>query len=588
MTVQLRPYQTTLDGHVAAAWNAGHRNVVMVLATGGGKTRVLAAIIERHTGASCVIAHRSEIVSQLSMALAECGVRHNLIASKKDRQAIARLHVSKFGQSFYDPNSRCAVASVKTLVSRKDLADWAASVTLWVTDEGHHLVMDNQWHTAIARFTHPHVRGLLPTATPKRADGKGLGRELLGGDGVADIMLEGPSMQWLIAEGYLCNYRLVGADSHITELLGEVGSSGDWSTAQLKAASEQSPIVGNAADTYRQLNAGQVRGVPAAQGGRTGILFASDVETARKFLEEFRRRGVRCELVTGDTDPDVRRVTFERLERRDIEIVIAVDIVSEGTDIPALELGIFCRATASLAVYLQQFGRVLRPLMTPMYKAARTREERLAAIAASPKPLAYIIDHVGNFARHGPPQRPREWSLASTSRKRGPSDAIAYRNCLNVTPPDICGQPFERFRTCCPYCGWEPPAPEGRSTPSMVAGDMTMLDPEVVAALCGEVDAAVMDLDTYRQQLAAKGLPQHFIWANAKSHAAKTEAQEGLRQVMSVWGGYCKAAGMTDREMQRLFYERFGVDVNTCRTWGPKEALPLMERILFDGAVKSL
>lgn len=588
MTVTLRPYQSTLDGHVAAAWAAGHRNVVMVLATGGGKTRILAAIVERHAGASCVIAHRSEIVAQLSMALAECGVRHNLIASKKDQQAISRLHVKKFGRAFFDPNARCAVASVDTLIKRKDISAWAASVTLWVTDEGHHLVLDNKWHKAIDMFTHPQVRGLLPTATPRRADGKGLGRDALGGDGVADIMLEGPTMQWLISEGYLCDYRLIAADSHITELLGEVGSSGDWSTAQLKAASEQSPIVGNAAETYRQLNAGMVRGVPPAPTGRTGILFASDVETARKFLEELRRQGVRCELVTGETDPDIRRLTFDRLERRDIELVIAVDIVSEGTDIPALELGIFCRATASLAVYMQQFGRVLRPLYTPQYAVARTREERLAAIAASPKPLAYIIDHVGNFARHGPPQRPREWSLASTSRRRGPSDGVQYRVCLNVQPPDICGQPYERFRVCCPYCGWEPPAPEGRSTPAMVAGDMALLDPEVVAALCGEVDAAVLDLDTYRQQLASKGLPQHFIWANAKSHAGKLEAQSGLREVMATWGGYARAAGMTDREIQRLFYERFGVDVNTCRTWGPKEALPLMEKILFDDVVKSL
>lgn len=582
MTVTLRPYQEDLAERVRAEWAAGLRNVVMVLPTGGGKTRILANLVEGHVGASCVIAHRSEIVSQLSMALAECGVRHNLIASKRDQKAIAALHVAKFGRAFFDPNARCAVASVDTLIKRKDLAQWAASVTLWVTDEGHHLVLDNKWHKAVDLFSHPTARGLLPTATPRRADGRGLGRADLGGAGVADVMVEGPSMQWLIDEGFLCDYRLVAADSHIDELLGEVGSTGDWSTAQLRAASEQSPIVGNAAETYLQLNAGQMRGISAAPEGRTGIVFASDVETARKFLAEFRRRGARAELVTGETDPDVRRRVFAALEHREIELVVAVDIVSEGTDIPALELGIFCRATASLAVYMQQFGRVLRPLMTDQYRAARTREERLAAIAASPKPFAIIIDHVGNFMRHGPPQRPREWSLISTSRKRGPSDGVAYRNCLNVEPPDICGQPFERFRDCCPYCGWTPPPPEGRSSPAMVAGDMAVLDPEVVAALCGQADAAVEDLDTYRARLAATGLPQAHIWANAKKQAAKIEGQEALRATMAVWGGRHHAAGLSDREIQRLFFERFGVDVITCQGWGPKESRPLMERVMGD------
>jgi superfamily II DNA or RNA helicase len=556
----------------------------MVLPTGGGKTRILSAIVEAHRGASCVIAHRSEIVAQLSLALAECGVRHNLIASKRDKDAIAALHIKALGKCFFDPGAPCAVASVDTLIRRKDLDAWAAQVTLWVTDEGHHLVLDNKWDKAIKRFTNPNVRGLQPSATILRADGQGLGRPELGGNGVADALTIGPEPRWLIDEGYLCDYRVIGANSHVEELLGEVGASGDWSTAQLRAATERTPIVGDAAATYAALNAGTIRGVPPAPNGRTGILFAPDVDMAGDFLRELRARGVRAELVTGETDPTVRRNTFAALEARTLELVVAVDIVSEGTDIPALELGIFCRATMSLAVYMQQFGRVLRPLMTPQYKAARTREERLAAIAASPKPLAYIIDHVGNFTRHGPPDRPRQWSLVSTARKRGPSDAVATRYCCEPT----CLQAFERFRPCCPYCGWEPPPPAGRSSPDQVAGDMVMLDPEVLAALRGQADAAVMSLDDYRAKLAASGLPQQYIWKNAKSHAVKVQAQEALRVVMADWGGYAKAAGLSDREIQRLFFERFGVDVLTPLSYGPTEAGQLIERILFDGAVKSL
>lgn len=392
-------------------------------------------------------------------------------------------------------------------------------------------------------------------------------------------------MRWLIDEGYLCDYRVVCADSHVTDLLGAVGSTGDWSTAQLKAAEGQTPIVGDVVKTYRHLNAGVIDGIPASPTPRRAVVFASNIDTATNMLAEYRRSGFVAELVTGDTDEDIRWRVFDQLEEGRVHVVLAVDVISEGTDFPALEVAVLGRATASIIIYRQQIGRVLRPLYTPQYAAARTREERLAAIASSPKPLAYIIDHVGNFTRHGPPDRPRAWSLASTRGRRGPSDAIAYRACLNV--PE-CGQPYERFRTCCPYCGTEPPPPAGRSSPAQVDGDMVMMDPAMLAALRGEVDAAVMSLDDYRAKLAATGLPQTYIWRNAKSHAAKIEAQTALREVMAVWGGWAKAAGLGDREIQRLFYERFGVDVDTCRTWGPAEAAGLIEKILFDDTVKSL
>lgn len=584
MTVTLRGYQQDLDRNVAAAWAAGHRAVVMRLDTGGGKTRILAAIVERNVGASCVIAHRDTIVSQLSLALAECGVVHRLIASKKTKDKIAARHVKKFGRCYLSPSARCVVASVDTLIRAKGLEDWAAQVTLCVVDEGHHVVEDNKWHKAIRMFPRADLRILLPTATPERPDGRGLGTRELGGHGVADILVDSVPMRWLIDEGYLCDYRVVCADSHVTEMLGEVGASGDWSTAQLKAAEEQSPIVGDVVKTYRSLNAGGIRGIPASPTPRRAVVFASNITTATEMLGAYRVAGLRAELITGDTDEDLRWRHFDALEAGRLDVILAVDVISEGTDFPALEVAILARASASIIVVRQQIGRVLRPLMTPAYAAARTREERLAAIATSGKPIAYIIDHVGNFLRHGPPDRPRDWSLVSTRGSRGKSDAIAMRACLEVT----CMQPYERFRTECPYCGTPVPPPAERSSPATVEGDMVMLDPEVLAALRGQAQAAVMSVDDYRAKLAATGLPQRFIWANAKTHAAKLDALAALRDAMATWGGYCHAAGLTDRQMQRLFYERFGVDVLTAMTLTTADAAALIEKILFDGAVKSL
>lgn len=579
MTVALRPYQWDLDGLVQAAWGAGHHNVVMRLDTGGGKTRIFASMIERHKGSSCLIAHRTEILSQISLALAQCGVRHNLIADRKICSAIAALHIKETGKSYYDPGAPCAVAAVRTIAGRKNLEAWAAQVTLVVVDEGHHVVEDNEWHRALQLFTNPHLRILLPTATPKRADGRGLGKPAIGGDGIADIMVEGPAMRWLMDEGYLTEYDVICADSHLTELLEEVGKSGDWSQAQRKAAADASPLVGDVVKTYGLLNAGYYDG-HEARPARTGIVFAPDVDTASKMLEAYRRAGIVAELVTGETDPGVRREVFKGLERGTVHMVIAVDIVSEGTDIPALLLGIFARPTASLAVYMQQLGRLLRPIYAPGYDIS-TKAGRLAAIAASIKPRAIIIDHVGNFMRHGPPDRPRIWTLESTGRRGGPSDAIPMRACLNP----LCGHPYYRYLTECPYCCTPAPPPPGRSSPAMVEGDMTLLDPEVIKALCGMVAEATLTVEQYRASLAAKGAKQVWIMSNVKHHDAKLQAREALGHAMDRWAGIHHHNGLNDREIQRLFWHKFGVDVWTAQTLDADESGTLREKIVIDGCI---
>lgn len=113
----LRPYQLTMYHDIHNEWDKGHRNVLAVLPTGGGKTRILSAIIRDHDGASCTIAHRQELVSQISLAFARNGVRHRIIGSNKIIRAIVQLHMSEVGTSYYDPNARASVAGVDTIMS---------------------------------------------------------------------------------------------------------------------------------------------------------------------------------------------------------------------------------------------------------------------------------------------------------------------------------------------------------------------------------------------------------------------------------------------------------------------------------------
>jgi superfamily II DNA or RNA helicase len=514
-------------------------------------TVTLADIVRDHNGASAVIAHRQELVGQLSLTIARYGVRHNVIAADATRRNIARLHVEELGYSLIDPGSRCVVASVDTL-ARQDLPPaLAAMVTLWIVDEGHHLVEDNKWHRAIEKFTHPGCRGLLPTATPKRADGKGLGRDQ---GGVADVMIQGPPMRWLIDQGYLTDYRIICPPSDL-QILVDVSASGDWSSKQLREAAKRSHIVGDVVTQYLKW-----------ARGKLGITFATDVETAVEMTGAYRIAGVRAETLTGKTDDYARRHILRRFAAREIDQIVAVDIISEGFDLPAIEVASMARPTASLALYMQQFGRTLRPL--------------------EGKGKALIIDHAANVIRHqGPPDRPRVWSLERSRNSNGPSDAIPFRVCvgpakLPTHPIGGCFEPYERIYRECPHCGYYP-EPATRSSPKAVDGDMDELDPAVLAVLRQDIAAVDMSRPDKMADLMAKGGSHMMIMANVNRHEERREMQDALRAAMGGFGYRCRALdpAMPDSEIQRRFFFAFGCDVYSAMALGTREAAELAGRI---------
>lgn len=544
MKYALRPDQNEFVGKIYAAWNSGAQNVVGVASTGFGKTVCLGHLVEQHPGASCVIAHRQELVGQISMTLAAYGIRHNIIAADATVRAIAALHVAEFGACYYTPSARCAVASVDTLVRRDNLTAWAAQVTLWISDEGHHVVRGNKWSNAIAKFTHPHCRGLLPTATPSRADGKGLGRHA---DGLADCMVHAPPMRWLIEQGHLTDYRIVCVESDLRLLDSEVAAGGDWSTAALRKASEKSHIVGDVVTNY-------LRFAP----GTLGVTFATDVETAQEMTTAYRAAGVAAECLTGKTQDMLRRQMLRRFADRQITQIVAVDIISEGFDLPAIETISMARPTQSLALYMQQFGRGLRPLPG--------------------KERALILDHVGNVVRHGLPDRPRVWTLDRRD-KRGKSsadDAIPVRVCL------ACFEPFERKYRDCPHCGHYH-EPESRASPAMVDGDLAEMSPELLAKLRGEAEQATATIDDERWRLQKTGLPAKLVMAQVKHHAERLDTLAALRDAMAAWGGRWHAIGESDAMIQRRFFHSFGIDVLSAQALKRADAQALLDRIVNAG-----
>lgn len=561
MTMQLRYYQSDLLAAVEAQWSAGRRRVLMMAPTGAGKTLPLAEAIRRHRGVSCAIAHRDNLVIQLSLTLAAQGVRHRIIASQKTQRAAAALQARKLGRTYIDPGARCAVASAQTLVKRDELTRWCATVTLWVVDEGHHLTKGSVWGKCVERFTHPDCKGLIPTATPGRADGKGLGSHH---DGYADVLValveDGDKLAVRVAmpqesitcapakvlmdQGFLTRYKVAIAQTHLERFLGEVGPSGDWTPAALKKAAAQTNMVGDVVESYKQFAM-----------DLTAIVFARDVEEAGNIAKAYRAEGITAEVLTGETDPAVRMSIFARLESGALKVVVAVDVISEGTDIPAVGAIIFARATASLGLFLQMVGRGLRP--------------------APGKGACILIDHVGNVLRHrGGPDTPRTWSLSRRDKKASqPRDAIPLRVCLNID----CMQPYEKHLDACPHCGQPAPEPERRGPPEAVEGVLALMDDETMARLRGEMPATVED---YSREMYASGLPGRFAGANVKRHKERLGVLDALRDAMAVWAGPYHAAGMSDKEIQKLWYFTYGIDVLSAQCLDRADAEKLLDRLV--------
>lgn len=541
--IQLRPYQQQLKADIYDAWRAGHRNVLAVMPTGAGKTVSFSDIVREHVGASVAIAHRQELVSQISLSFARFEISHRIIGPKAIIGHAMETHHRELGRSFYDPSAPAAVAGVDTLGARAEsLGRWAQQVTLWINDEAHHLLTINKWGNAVALF--PNAFGLGVTATPGRADGRGLGRAPLGA-GVFDVMVDGPSMRDLIDAGSLSDYRIFAPPSDLDVASVPVSAAtGDFVAEKLREASHRSHIVGDVVEHY-------LRVAP----GKPGITFAVDVETAQNIANNYRRVGVPAECVSAKTPDRVRDEFIRRFRAGDIKQLVNVDLFGEGFDVPALVVVSMARPTMSFPVYGQQFGR-----------ACRVFDGKLAGI---------IIDHVGNVQRHGLPDSPRSWSLAS--RERG-TRAQRDPDVLPITACTTCFRAFQAITQTCPHCGaYQEPA--SRAGPQFVAGDLHELSPEALAKLRADVARADETTDQVRARVAAVAGALAGAGA-ANRHAEKQAAQRALRDAIALWAGWQKYEGREDSESYRRFFHRFGMDVLTA------QALPRVEAEKLTGELR--
>lgn len=558
---KLRPYQQELKNQIYNHWNDHqHSNVLAVLPTGAGKTVFFSSIIAEHAGATCAVAHRQELVSQISLALARNKVRHRIIGPTNVVKMIVRLHMEEVGHSYYDPNSRHAVAGVDTLVRRGDqLANWLPTVKLWVMDEAHHVLQENKWGKAVNMFRN--ARGMGVTATPSRADGHGLGSHA---DGVFDKMFVGPSMRDLINMGYLTDYKLYAPPSSFRrDAIKKVSqTTGDFVASEVSKAVNESSLV---AHDEKQIVGDVVRTYQKLLNGMLTVVFAPDVATATELEKQYNDAGIPAKCVHGAM-PDAERINAVRkFKNREYLVLTSVAIFDEGFDCPAIEAVQDVSATESFGRFVQRAGRMLR--------------------LKDGKDFGRYVDHVGNIERHAVlvdhPEGTkielchREWTLDRREKSGGKSEKSTVRACA------ACSGTYERYLKACPYCGEPIPEPTAgqRSNVEWVDGDLHELDPAVLAQLQGEVIGAREDINQYRDKMIGHGLPPHAVKRNVKLHENRLDALVKLDHTLAQWAGYRRAEGLSDSEIFRKFYLTYGVSWLEAQALKAADADKLRERI---------
>lgn len=282
---------------------------------------------------------------------------------------------------------------------------------LIITDENHHSLAQSYKRIYDA---FPNVCRVGVTATPVRLNGDGLGD-------VNDKLIIGVSTKWLIDHGYLAPYDYYAPD--IAELTGLHTRRGEFISGEIEGRMIKKAVFGDVIGYYSKL-----------ANGKKAVCYCATVNHSKRMAQAFCDAGIPAAHIDGETPPALRDKLIERFRSGDIKILCNVDLISEGFDVPDCECAILLRPTKSLTLFIQQSMRCMR------YKQGKR---------------AIIIDHVGNYARHGMPDDDREWTLDKKEHKKRERE----KPIVGVTQ---CPECFFTFKTeehgrVCPNCGYALP-----------------------------------------------------------------------------------------------------------------------------------
>lgn len=379
--MKLRDYQQELIDRIKQSIRKGNHSIIVQSPPRSGKTVVMADISKGATDKKnhvLFFSHRKEINDQVVKTFIMNDVDMNYIT----------------------------IGSVQSLVRK---IDELPPPEIILVDEAHH-IKANSYKKILEAF--PNALKLFFTGTPIRLNGQGF-------EDMADDLITGKSIKWLQEHGNIAPFKYYAPNIIDTSQLKRSG--GDFTQKSMNEAFKRA-IYGDVIEHYNKLSR-----------GKQAICYAHNVATAEHIAQEFSQAGITAEVVHGKTPKAQREAVMDNFRNKIIDILVNVELFTEGVDLPDVSTCIMLRPTQSLSLFLQFAMRPLNP---------------------RPGKTAVLIDHVGNYTRHGLPNEEREWTINGISKKRSEYNT---KGELTIKQCEMCFGCFDSSTSrVCPYCGHEP------------------------------------------------------------------------------------------------------------------------------------
>lgn len=372
--IKLFDYQEDMKERIEKALRL-HRSVMAQMPTGTGKTYLLTAVIDSFVSNNpmekvWIVAHRRELVSQID-------------------ETVRKFH------SYYASNTSSLLSSVKAMSIQwlmRHYDEIEEEPGMIVIDEAHH-ALAKTYKEMWERF--PNAKFLGLTATPCRLNGKGF-------TDLFDVLVQSWSVPEFISKGRLATYDFVsiksdGVTQRLIDSLQKRGADGDYQNKEMDMLLNKKPSIDRLYQSLEEFGK-----------DRKGIVYAINISHAQKITKLYQEHGVKAIAIDSKTPAAERQQDIEAFKKGDIQVLVNVDIFSEGFDCPDVEFVQLARPTLSLAKYLQMVGRGLR--------------------VAKGKKNCVIIDNVGLYRVFGLPSQVWNWNamfegkLKVGKRKETPKD----------------------------------------------------------------------------------------------------------------------------------------------------------------------
>ena len=387
MKIKLYDYQEDMKERIEKALRL-HRSVMAQMPTGTGKTYLLTAVIDSFVSNNpmekvWIVAHRRELVSQID-------------------ETVRKFH------SYSASNTSSLLSSVKAMSIQwlmRHYDEIEEEPGMIVIDEAHH-ALAKTYKEMWERF--PKAKFLGLTATPCRLNGKGF-------TDLFDILVQSWSVPEFISKGRLATYDFVsiksdGVTQRLIDSLQKRGADGDYQNKEMDMLLNKKPSIERLYQSLEEFGK-----------DRKGIVYAINISHAQKITKLYQEHGVKAIAIDSKTPATERQQDIEAFKKGDIQVLVNVDIFSEGFDCPDVEFVQLARPTLSLAKYLQMVGRGLR--------------------VAKGKKNCVIIDNVGLYRVFGLPSQVWNWNamfegkLKVGKRKETPKDREFF--LMNEKQDDI-------------------------------------------------------------------------------------------------------------------------------------------------------